>query len=150
MIEEAIPVIQRLGYSPEEAEFLCLAAIHSGYFVRRQFNNFLGQERGGAAQRFIEKLLGRHHARYIRFRLNHVIYHVRAKKVYNRLGQSDNRNRREKATITIKRKLMCLDLVLAHRHEPFLSTEFEKVAYFTGERGIALSDLPVRRYSSHR
>jgi hypothetical protein len=150
MIEEAIPVIERLGYGPEEAEFLCLAAVHSGYFVRRQFNDFIGHGRGGAAQRFIEKLLGRHHARYTRFRLNHVIYHVRAKKVYNRLGQSDNRNRREKATVTIKRKLMCLDFVLAHRHERFLSTEFEKVGYFNGERGVALSNLPVRRYSSNR
>lgn len=150
MTNEAIPVMERLGYSPEEAEFLCLAAIHSGYFVRRQFNDFVGQGRGGAAHRFIEKLLGRHHARYTRYRLNHVIYHVRAKKIYNRLGQTDNRNRREKAPLTIKRKLMSLDFVLAHRKERFLATEFEKVAYFTGERGVPLGDLPLRRYVSHR
>ena len=150
MTNDAIPVIERLGYSREEAEFLCLAAIHSGYFVRRQFNDFVGHGRGGAAQRFIEKLLGRHHARYTRYRLNHVIYHVRAKKIYNRLGQIDNRNRREKAPLTIKRKLMCLDFVLAHRKERFLATEFEKAAYFTGERGVAEGDLPVRRYVSHR
>lgn len=150
MTNGATPVIERLGYSPEEAEFLCLAAVHSGYFVRRQFNDFVGQGRGGAAHRFIEKLLARHHARYTRYRLNHVIYHVRAKKIYNRLGQSDNRNRREKAPLTIKRKLMCLDFVLAHRKERFLATEFEKVAYFTGERGVDLNDLPARRYLSRR
>lgn len=150
MTNDAIPVIERLGYGPEEAEFLCLAAIHSGYFVRRQFNDFVGQGRGGAAQRFIEKLLGRHHARYTRYRLNRVIYHVRAKKIYSRLGQTDNRNRREKAPLTIKRKLMCLDFVLAHRKERFLATEFEKAAYFTGERGVAQGNLPLRRYLSHR
>jgi len=150
MTNDAIPVIERLGYSPEEAEFLCLAAIHSGYFVRRQFNDFVGQGRGGAAQRFIEKLLGRHHARYTRYRLNHVIYHVRAKKIYNRLGPTDNRNRREKAPVTIKRKLMSLDFVLAHRKERFLATEFEKVTYFAGERGVEVNQLPARRYLSHR
>ena len=150
MMDEVIPVIERLGYSPEEAEFLCLAAVHSGYFVRRQFNDFMGRGRGGGAQRFVEKLLGRHHARSTRYRLNQVIYHIRAKKIYNRLGQSDNRNRREKAPLTIKRKLMSLDFVLAHRCERFLPTEFEKLAYFTGERGVALSDLPARRYPSRR
>ena len=38
MVEEAVESIRRLGYTPEEAEFLMLAAIHSGYFVRRQFS----------------------------------------------------------------------------------------------------------------
>jgi hypothetical protein len=149
VIEEAISVFKRLGYDANEAEFLALAAIHSGYFVRRQFAEFLGQERGGNAQRFIEKLLQKRHATFTRYHLNKFVYHIRAKKIYNRLGQSDNRNRRDKAPLTVKRKLMCLDFVLAHSGHRFLETEFEKVAYFAGDRQVPVPDLPVRRYFSY-
>ncbi|MGA2877628.1 MAG: hypothetical protein ABSG13_01625 [Bryobacteraceae bacterium] len=148
-MEEAISVFQRFGYDANEAGFLALAAIHSGYFVRRQFAEFLGQERGGNAQRFIEKLLQKRHATFTRYHLNKFVYHIRAKKIYNRLGQTDNRNRRDKAPLTLKRKLMCLDFVLAHRGKRFLETESEKVAYFASDREIPVSALPVRRYVSH-
>src|SRR5579862_294272 len=149
LIEEAISVFKCFGYDANEAEFLALAAIHSGYFVRRQFAEFLGQERGGNAQRFIEKLLQKRHATFTRYHLNKFVYHIRAKRIYNRLGQSDNRNRRDKSPLTVKRKLMCLDFVLAHSGQRFLETEFEKVAYFAGDRQVPVPDLPVRRYASH-
>jgi hypothetical protein len=149
VMKEAISVFNRFGYDANEAEFLALAAIHSGYFVRRQFAKFLGQERGGNAQRFIEKLLQKRHATFTRYHLNKFVYHIRAKKIYNRLGQSDNRNRRDKAPLTVKRKLMCLDFVLAHRDQRFLETEFDKVAYLAGDLKIPVSHLPVRRYVSH-
>ncbi len=147
-MEEAISVFRRFGYDANEAAFLVLAAIHSGYFVRRQFAEFLGQERGGSEQRFIEKLLQKRHATFTRYHQNKFVYHIRAKTIYNRLGQTENRNRRDKAPRTLKRKLMCLDFVLAHRGKRFLETESEKVAYFTADREIPLADLPVRRYLS--
>jgi hypothetical protein len=146
MFEDAVESLKRAGYTRDEAAFLCLAATHSGYFVRRQFNEFLHQPRGGAAARFIEKLLGKGHAQVVHFRLNRFIYHIRTLKVYARLDQTDNRNRREKAPLTVKRKLMCLDFVLAHREQRFLRSEAEKVAYFTEVRGILIGHLPVRRY----
>lgn len=65
------------------------------------------------------------------------------------LGQSDNRNRRDKAPLTLNRKLMCLGFVLAHRGKRFLETEFKKIAYFNRDREIPLADLAVRRYPSH-
>ena len=146
MFEDAVENLNRIGYTHDEAAFLCLAATHSGYFVRRQFNDFLRQPRGGAAARFIEKLLTNGYAQVVHFRLNKLIYHIRTLKVYARLDQADNRNRREKAPLTIKRKLMCLDFVLAHREQRFLGSEAEKVAYFTETRGIPIEHLPVRRY----
>jgi hypothetical protein len=146
MFEDAVENLSRIGYTHDEAAFLCLAATHSGYFVRRQFNDFLRQPRGGAAARFIEKLLANGHAQVVHFRLNKLIYHIRTLKVYARLDQADNRNRREKAPLTIKRKLMCLDFVLAHREQRFLGSEAEKVAYFTETRGVSIEHLPVRRY----
>src|SRR5215831_17136544 len=51
--------IQTLGYSELEAHFLRLVALHSGYFVRRQFVRSVGAERGQRAQDFIEELVGR-------------------------------------------------------------------------------------------
>jgi hypothetical protein len=146
MLEDAVESLSRTGYTRDDAAFLCLAATHSGYFVRRQFNEFLHQPRGGAAARFIEKLLATGHAQVVHFRLNRLIYHIRTLKVYARLYQTDNRNRREKAPLTVKRKLMCLDFVLAHREQRFLGSEAEKVAYFTEVRGIPIERLPVRRY----
>lgn len=148
-MEEAIAIFRRLGYEANEATFLTLAAIHSGYFVRRQYAEFLGLGRGGNEQRFVEKLLQKGHASFTRYHLNKVVYHIRAKSIYSRLGQTDNRNRRDKAPRTLKRKLMCLDFVLAHKGHRFLATESEKVAYFTADREIPLSHLPVRRYVSH-
>ena len=37
--------LQALGYTEREAQFVELAALHSGYFVRRQFNAFVGNGR---------------------------------------------------------------------------------------------------------
>lgn len=147
-MEDAITIFRRLGYEANEASFLALAAIHSGYFVRRQYADYLGLGRGGNEQRFVEKLLQKGHASFTRYHLNKVVYHIRAKSIYNRLGQTDNRNRRDKAPRTLKRKLLCLDFVLAHKGQRFLATESEKVAYFTADREIPLADLPVRRYFS--
>lgn len=149
MSQEAIELIGHLGYTPDEAQFLVLAAMHSGYFVRRQFSDFLCQGRGGAEARFIQKLLDREHAQAIPLRSNRLLYHLRAKGMYARLGQTDNRNRRDKMPFTIKRKLMCLDFVLLHRGQRFLGLEADKVSYFREERRIDLERLPVRRYSAH-
>lgn len=150
MLEEKIERLKQYGYLPAEAHFLALAAVHSGYFVRRQFNQFLGQERGGNAQRLIEKLIARRHAQAERYLSNLTVYHIRGKGIYSRLGQTDNRNRRERAPFTVKRKLMCLDFVLAHRERRFLETEAEKVEYFVVERGVEAEALPGRRYQSRK
>jgi hypothetical protein len=149
MNDEAISSLERLGYTSAEARFLELAALHSGYFVRRQFNNFVGCERGGADARFIDKLLRFHHAQVQNPKSNRLVYHVHCRRIYGRLDEADNRNRREKAPQTIKRKLMSLDFVLAHSMERFLATEAAKVAYFAQERGVDKGLLPCRRYPSH-
>lgn len=40
--EQRIESVERFGYSTREAGFLVLAALHSGYFLRRQYCAFLG------------------------------------------------------------------------------------------------------------
>ena len=94
--------LQALGYTQREAYFLELAALHSGYFVRRQFNAFLGQPRGRAAADLIQKLVRRHHVTCDVFLRHAHVYHLSAKRLYTILGQSDNRHRRRRSPFGIK------------------------------------------------
>lgn len=141
-----LPYLQRYGYSPQEAHFLSLAALHSGYFVASQFTDFLRQPRGASTQRFLDKLALRRHASCERYQGRRLVYHIGAQSIYQRLGQSDNRNRRNKAPLTIKRRLMCLDFVLSHLGYRFLATEAEKLDHFLVERQLAIDLLPARHF----
>lgn len=58
IVETQIQSIQTLGYSQAEAQFLRLVALHSGYFVRRQFLRSVDCRKGQRDQDFIDKLLG--------------------------------------------------------------------------------------------
>jgi hypothetical protein len=43
MNRDPIPFIEELGYTPREAAFLYAIGVHSGYFLRRQFNSYIGR-----------------------------------------------------------------------------------------------------------
>ena len=135
-----------LGYSRREAEFLCLAALHGGYFLRRQYWEFIGQESGSAAAALLEKLQGKKHV-VARSALNQTkIYHLVSRTFFNAIGESDNRNRREHSPLSIKARLMTLDFVLGHPNPRYLATEREKLEYFSSVLGIPLQSLPFKRY----
>ena len=143
-----IEAVERFGYSLPEATFLCLAALHGGYFVRRQFNSFIQRKRGWRAANLIDKLIRNGHAKTVVHARNRAVYHISAKPFYAALGEQDNRNRRDRQPFTIKNKLMALDYVLAHPGQRYLATEREKCAYFTTHVGISSERLPVRSYES--
>lgn len=143
--DERIRSVMRFGYSEPEGRFLCLAALHGGYFLPRQYRQFLGKEASGAASMLVQKALAKDHLKAWTFLRNVNIYHLCARPFYAVLGQPDNRNRRERQPLTIKNKLMALDFVLAHPDRQYLATEQEKVAYFTA-RGIDRSMLPAKLY----
>lgn len=140
--------IRRFGYGVEEAAFLCLVALHGGYFLSRQFPDFVGKQRGRCVTKLIEKTVALGHCRTHVYRHNRCVYHLFSKPFYRAIGEEDNRNRRERRVFTIKNKLMGLDLVLANRQRRFLATEQEKIEYFEGELGIERSLFPTRRYQS--
>lgn len=146
--EQRIRALERLGYSEREAAFLCMAALHGGYFLRRQYADFLGKSVGGTAAVLIEKVLAKGHAKGTTFAANTYIYHLCARPVYAAIGQEDNRNRRLREPTTIKNKLMGLDFVLSHSGHQYLATEQEKVEYFTVTLGIEKTLLPATRYAS--
>ena len=145
---ERIEGLQNFGYDLEEARFLCTAALHSGFFLRRQFLSFINGMKGWKDVVLLNKLKANGHCRVTFFRHSRMVYHLSAKPLYEALGEKDNRNRREHQPSTIKNKIMNLDYVLEHPDYHYLATEREKLDYFVRTRNIAPEDLPTRLYSS--
>ena len=146
--ENRIGAVEALGYTRREAEFLCLAALHGGYFLRRQYCRFLDRAVGGTAAALIGKLFANGHATAKAGCQNTMVYHLGSRPFYAALGQEDNRNRRERPPVAIRNKLMALDYVLDHPKRRFLATEDEKVAYFAEGLGVEIADLPVKDFRS--
>jgi hypothetical protein len=146
--EERIAAIQKFGYTEREAEFLCLAALHGGYFLRRQYNTFHQQRPGGTADRLIEKAVIQGHVRIHESADRTFIYHIAAKSLFEAMGEEDNRNRRWRRPYSVKVKLMGLDFVLAHPEHRYLATETEKLEFFVGALGLKREWLPLRIYRS--
>src|ERR1700730_2181082 len=146
--DERIAAIRRLGYTEPQATFLCLAALHGGYFLRRQYDAFMGQESGGSAERLIKKAILKSHVRAYDSGKRTILYHISAKPFFETIGEPNNRNRRWRQPYSIKIKLMGFDYVLAHRQHHYLATETEKLDYFSGTLGIDRSYLTGRIYRS--
>ncbi len=145
---ERIKALQNFGYDLDEARFLCTAALHSGYFLRRQFLAFIDGTKGWKDVALLNRLKAHRHCRVTFFRHSRMVYHLSAKPLYGAIGERDNRNRREHQPSTIKNKIMGLDYVLEHPKYLYLATEREKMDYFVHTRNIAPEDLPTRLYSS--
>ena len=144
--EHQVRAIQDFGYSQAEARFLRLVALHSGYFVRRQFLRSADCDHGKRAQDFIDKLTARKHACREIYREDRHLYRLHYRPIYAAIGQEDNRNRREHQPATIRVRLMGLDFVLEHPEHRFLATEQEKLRYFFEERKIEADLLPARAF----
>ncbi|MGH9477373.1 MAG: hypothetical protein ACRD1C_13770, partial [Terriglobales bacterium] len=138
-----------LGYTPREAAFLRMVAMHSGVFQRRHFVEFAGAGDGKAVQVLISKLLGRH-GQAVAFGDNRFLYRLSQKAVYRALGIEDSNNRKGRSPALMKARLMALDLVLAHADARFLETEDAKVQFFTSQRGVASDALPRVDYPSRK
>lgn len=147
---ERILALQNFGYDADEAHFLCIAALHSGYFLRRQFLAFMRRSRGWRDSLLIHKLKANQHCRMTMYRQNRMVYHLAAKPLYDAIGERDNRNRRERQPSTIKNKIMGLDFVLDHPDHQYLATEREKLDYFLETLKLTPEDLPTRWYESPR
>jgi hypothetical protein len=133
--------LQKRGYTDREAGFVVLAALQSGYFLRRQFNDYLGRECGAVAQAFIERCLCLGDATETTHVGGRKFYQFTSSSVFSRIGDPNNRNRREHKHETVRRRLMALDYCIGHREAEYVLTEKEKVEFFV-ERGLPLSDLP--------
>jgi hypothetical protein len=143
MKPDPITFIGELGYTPREAAFLYAVGVHSGYFLRRQFDAYIGRVKGAISQHFLTKAERRGHVRAIDYGQNREVFHLHWKPIYRLLGDEDSQNRRIKGDLQIKSRLMILDYVLRDTREHFLETEQSKVEFFTKSCRLSAEVLPA-------
>ena len=138
--------VQALGYTEEESRFLYLVAMHSGYFVARQFRGFTRSYPGERTRVFSRKLRARHHAQVQRFAEAGIVYHLCSKLLYREIGQENLRHRFDHEFDYIRLRIAMLDFVLANPDNRYLETESCKVRYFSTELGVPENALPAKSY----
>jgi hypothetical protein len=143
-----LEAIGALGYTPREAAFLALVARHSGYFVRRQFLQWIGSGPGQTVVDFTQKLLVRRHATLQTFCYATHVYHLSARVLYA-AAAAPTRHQRRRVALAVKPRLMALDYVLARPDLLFLTRDEERLAYCDA-LGIDRAWLPQRRYCGFR
>jgi hypothetical protein len=136
MTTDTVLALESLGYTRREASFLYLVAVHSGYFVRRQFDYFIDRVSGQAAQCFLEKARIAGHIEVLDYGQRHHVYHLFFKPIYRLLGDPDSQNRRHKGDSAIRARLLSLDYVLAHEDDRYLESAADRVRYFAEARRV--------------
>lgn len=144
--EQNIAAIQSLGYTAEEARFLYLVAVHSGYFVPRQFLTFSGVKWERRANLFTAKLLSRGHVTWREYDGTGGVYHLLSRTLYRRIGRDNLRKQRPHSIEFIRTRLVLLDFILANLGYDYLETEADKVHFFCETLGVPKKALPAKRY----
>jgi hypothetical protein len=143
---DPISSLEAVGYLEREASFLYLVAVHSGYFLRRQYARFARRDGGTLIARLLKKADRHHHIKVIECGQGWYIYHLVSKSLYEAVGRPGSQNRRIKGDAYIKSRLMVLDFVLAHLSANVLEDEAGKVDFFTTQCGVR-SELLPRSYA---
>ncbi len=141
--------LKPLGWTGRDAAWLALACLHSGVFLRSQYMAYRGCTTK-SAHRFVDRLLGaqaghQHPLAPDQGGASEHLCHVTARPIYRALGIEHVRHRRRGSPGLLFRRLLSLDYVIEHPQLPWLPTEQEKVAHFTG-LGVPLADLPQRTF----
>lgn len=145
---ESIAALRDFGYTQREAEFLYIVAGHSGFFLQRQFTQFVDVAGRGPATYFIKKAIEKQHVReHLPERGTQKIYHLFSRTVYGAIGKDNSRHRRpgrygmlEKAGV----RLLTLDFILANPDRQYLEEENDKVDYFIRQQSLKAEILPVK------
>ena len=146
---ERAAALRALGWTDRQADWLTLVCLHSGVFIRSQYQARYNVTDGPTA-RFIRTLISAGVVRESgsldrRGYRPTSICHVHGRALYRALGIEDNRHRRNASRELVMRRLLCLDYVLEHPECGWLPTEPEKLAYFQ-RLGISPTAVPQRVY----
>lgn len=144
--KEHIEAFQTFGYTQQEARFLYIVAIHTGYFTQRQYTEFGPRKTGCIASGFTNKLVARGHASEHKYQNNARVFHFTYKAMYSAIGKENIRNRRTHTFEFMKTRLAILDFVLSHLQHDYLEGEAEKIQYFEERFQIRPQDMPGRTY----
>jgi hypothetical protein len=137
VIIDPIPALQLLGYTDREAAFLYLAATHSGYFMRRQFDYFIDRNKGAAVMRFLEKARVAGHIEFLDYKQGRRVYHIFSRTIYRLLGDPESQRRRRKGDAQVRAWLMALDYVLENEGDRYVGSDEERLSFFADIRGIS-------------
>ena len=139
--------LEPFGWTGRQAEWIALACLHSGVFIRAQWSRFLDAHpeqvrrgvhsliaQGAATEETVPgiKGIGR-------------VCRIFSRRIYRALGAEDIRHRRSASEAVLMRRLLSLDYVLEHPDLPWLPTESEKIGAFEA-LGIERRILPSRLY----
>ena len=139
---DPIASLESTGYAAREASFLYLVAMHSGYFLRRQYHLFARRQGGALVTRLLEKAARHQHIQVIECGQGRHLYHLTSKPVYEALGLAGSQHRRIKGDAHIKSRLMALDFVLTNLDANLLENEAAKVDFFTTQCSVRAELLP--------
>jgi len=137
MTADPIAGLESLGYTQREATFLYLVAVHSGYFVRRQFDYFADRNKGALVMRFLEKARIAGHIESLDYSHGWHVYHLFSRTIYRFLGNPESQLRRRKGDAQVRARLMALDYVLENDSDRYLESDIERVRLFAETRRIA-------------
>ena len=142
---EHLQELTKLGYSERESAFLYTVATFSGYFLRKQFEKFIGVSHGRPAHDFIEKCIQQDHVHELPYvQSNHRRYHLFSRVVYRAIGKENSANRKAGSECKANSKLRVLEFVLSHFKYEYLEEEPDKVEFFTKQKNIGIDALPVK------
>jgi hypothetical protein len=144
--DQDIAAIQTLGYTLDEARFLYLVAVHSGYFVPRQFLTFSGAKWGKRLNNLVTKLESRGHVTWREYDRTGGVYHLFSRTLYRYIGKENLCNHRRHSVEFIRTRLLLLDFILGNLGFNYFETEPEKVAFFCDVLGVPRKVLPGKTY----
>ncbi len=139
---DPIPVLESVGYTEREAAFLYLVALHSGYFLRRQYDRFIRRQRGAIAAQLLRKAASLGHLQSVACGQARFVYHLTSREMYSAVGLASSQHRRLKGDAQIKSRLMVLDFVLDHLGDSILDSVEAKLGFFTQTLGLNEALLP--------
>ena len=142
VVARQAPELLREGFTERQTRFLTTVMAHGGVFVERQYCRFAGIAHGQKSHNFVARLTRAGLAREIRPGALHQgrCYHVHHRRLYTRIGQPNNRNRRPMPPGRMVERLMLLDAVLDDPSVTWLGTEADKTVFFNALH----RDSPIR------
>ena len=128
------------GYRPPDAEFLALAALAGGFFVRRQYRQYVGCGTGGPETRMLRLAGERGHAAPL---AGKALYRLRGSAFWKALGCEGAPSGAPRGRRAIKQRLLALDYVLERGGSgTWLLDGRDKAAHFLC-LGIPVESFPV-------
>jgi len=146
-VSDPIGALESLGYTEREAGFLYLVAVHSGYFLRRQFDYFIDRNKGSIVMRFLEKAHAAGHIESLDYKQGWHVYHLCSRSIYRLLGDPESQLRRRKGDAQVRARLMTLDYVLENEGDHFPVSEQERIHFFTATCKVAPDIFDGQLYS---